>query len=463
MGRIFSRILLSVALAGVSACGQPEVIAPPGSPNILLIIADDLNWRDLGVTGNPDVKTPHIDELAREGMQLRGMFSPAPTCSPARHSLYTGLFPVRSGGFPNHSVLYKGTKSVFTYLKDGGYRVGLLGKVHVHPRSSYPFKHLGDDPDDMRALQGFLARDTKRPWFLVFASKDPHGPWDRGSHDSYEPERLSVPPYLHDTEVTRRNLAAYYSEVSKLDEQVGAVLGILASSGQDKRTLVMFVSEQGSSLPYGGKSSLYDNGIRTATFVRWPGRVAAGSHSDALLQYVDVTPTFLEIAGIDPAAIDTGCPDASANRGFDGKSFLNVLSGTSDRGREYVFAQHTTLGQEGKNRPYPIRAVRDARYKLIRNLAWQEARELPSNDILDSWRRDATGDPRLADRIRHLSHRPAEELYDLTQDPFEINNLAELPDYAATRARLGKQLDDWMRQQGDRGLETEMEAPSRQR
>jgi hypothetical protein len=140
-------------------------------------------------------------------------------------------------------------------------------------------------------------------------------------------------------------------------------------SGQRDNTLVLFVSEQGDSFPYGGKWSLYDNGIRIAAFARWPGRIQPGSASQALLQYVDVPPTFIAAAGGDPAAIDTGCPDANGNRGFDGRSFLDVLLGRSDRLRDYVFAQHTTVGINGYQEPYPIRAVRDARYKLIRNIA----------------------------------------------------------------------------------------------
>ena len=120
---------------------------------------------------------------------------------------------------------------------------------------------------------------------------------------------------------------------------------------------MLFVSEQGSSFPYGGKWSLYDNGIRASAFARWPGKIKAGSSSDALVQYVDVPPTFLEMAGVDPAKIDTGCPDANGKRGFDGRSFLSVLRGQTNRFRDYVFAQHTTVGIIGYKEPYPMRAT----------------------------------------------------------------------------------------------------------
>src|SRR5688572_14159649 len=257
-------------------------------PNFLLIIADDLNWRDLGCTGSPDVKTPNIDRFAKESMTLRAMFTPAPTCSPLRHALYTGLFPIRSGAYPNHTMVDPSTRSIFTYLKSLGYRVGLHAKSHVSPPASFPYETISGDADDTPALAKFMSRDRAQPWMAVFASHDPHSPWTRGSKERYNPAKLTVPSYLHDNATTRKHLAAYFAEITQFDTQVGACLKALDESGQRDNTFVLFVSEQGSSFPYGGKWSLYDNGIRAASFARWPGRIKAGSTSDALIQYVDV-------------------------------------------------------------------------------------------------------------------------------------------------------------------------------
>lgn len=439
--------------------------AVEAKPNILLIIADDLCWRDLGCTGNPDVDTPHIDSLAQDGMTLHGMFTPAPTCSPTRHALYTGLFPVRSGAYPNHTMVDPETKSIFHYLKDAGYRVGLQAKSHVSPATSFPFETISRNADDFDALHDFVTRDKAQPWFAVFASHDPHGPWNRGRNHRPDPQAITVPPYLHDNAVTREQLADYYAEIGKLDDQVGRCLAILDESGQADNTLVMFLSEQGSSFPYGGKWSLYDNGIRIACFVRWPGKVEAGSSSDALMQYVDVAPTFLDVAGVDPTQIDTGCPDADGDLGFDGRSFLDVLHGHADTCRDYVFAQHTTVGINGYLEPYPIRAVRDGRFKLIRNLAPENTYTIGGihrGEPITSWQVDAKDDPKLAARVEWLFHRPAEELYNLEADPYEMNNLAGDPKYTEVQSRLGTELDAWMRQQGDQGLETELRAKERQ-
>jgi uncharacterized sulfatase len=386
-------------------------------PNFLLIIADDLNARDLGFTGNTDIHTPNLDRLRSEGVWLRNMFNPATTCSPTRHALYTGVDCIRSGAYPNHTRVYDGTKSMFTYFKALGYRVGLQAKTHVGPK------------------------------------------------DRYDPAKLKIPPYLHDNAETRRLLAAYYAEITSLDSQVGAVLKVLEDGGQAGNTVVVFVSEQGSSFPYGGKWSVYDTGTHTATVVRWPGRVKPGSTNDAILSYLDIPPTFLAAAGEDPAKIDTGCPDAYGYRGFDGKSFLDVLHGRSQHHRDIVFAQHTTVGIIGYRDPYPMRSARDARYKYVRNLAPQNTYEIGGihkGEPLDSWKVDAQRDPKLAARIEWLYHRPAEELYDTQTDEYEFRNLAADPAYAAIKARLAKELDAWMAQQGDKGLATEMIAHTRQ-
>jgi uncharacterized sulfatase len=228
---------------------------------------------------------------------------------------------------------------------------------------------------------------------------------------------------------------------------------------------VLLLSEQGASMPGGGKWTLYDNGIKVSAFARWPGRIQPGSRSDALMQYVDVPPTLLAAAGVDPTAIDTGCRDADGQRGFDGRSFLGVLLGQQQRLREHIFAQDTAVGVNGNKHPYPKRAVRDARYKLILNLASENEwwiQGIHGDKVFQSWVRDAASNPALARRVRSHSFKPAEELYDLQNDEFETRNLADDPAFAAIKVGLRTSLDAWMRQQGDRGLATELAAPSRQ-
>jgi len=189
--------------------------------------------------------------------------------------------------------------------------------------------------------------------------------------------------------------------------------------------------------------------------------VKAGSATPALCQSVDILPTLVEIAGGDPATINTGSADAEGSRSFDGKSLLAILKGESAHLRDHVFGVQTTQGIINGTL-YPIRSVRDSRYKLIRNLnhrnpfqnlyteggASHEESFLP---LLAA----AEDSPEIKKRLDFFQHRPAEELYDLTQDPHELHNLAASPEHDAVRLRLGQKLDEWMRQQGDLGIETE--------
>lgn len=464
---ITPRWLAAGMMAGMISgllCAAACAAQADARPNFLLMVADDLTWSDLGYEGNRDVHTPHLDQLCRESIHLRGMFTPATTCSPSRHALYTGLYPVRSGAFPNHTRLYDGTKSIFTLLKQAGYRVALQNKSHVGPPASFPYEHIRG-ADDLTPTAAFLRRDADQPWLLAYCSNDPHGPWTRGPSQRYDPDQLSVPPYLHDNRTTRELLARYYAEITQFDTQVGNLLKLLDEVGQADKTLVMFLSEQGSSFPYGGKWSVYDTGIRVSSLVRWPGRVKPGTTSDALLQYVDVAPTLLAAAGLDPRAIDVGCPDAHGQTGFDGRSFLDVLTGQAETLRSCVFAQHTTVGIIGFLEPYPIRAVRDARYKLIWNLAPENTYTIGGihrGQPIESWQQDAQSDPELAARVQWLFRRPVEELYDLQADPYERKNLAGDAEHATIKARLRQELDAWMAQQGDQGLGTELIARSRQ-
>ena len=457
-------LILSLSLGSLQSSWARDVEL--SAPNILIILADDLHWRDLGATGNQDVHTPNIDQLAQEGLRLNGFFASSAVCSPLRHSLYTGLYPVRSGAYPNHTMVNPETRSIFHHLSELGYRAGLIGKTHIYPKVSFPFEHISSRAKDFNKAAAFINRDKDQPWFMIFASHEPHSPWHSGPRELYDADELSLPAWLHDNTVTRNALADYYAEISDLDAQVGRLLKIIEEANQSTETMVWFLSEQGSQLPFGGKWSLYDNGIRVAAFVRWPGRIMSDRSVDALIQYVDVAPTLVEIAGGKPQLVDTGnmrVTDGSS--GFDGDSFVSVLNGHHSAHREYVFAQNTTVGVYGYREPYPSRSVRDDRYKLIRNLASNNEfsiHGIHNHAVYRSWQEDSADNPELAEHIKWLSHRPPVELYDLRQDIFEKNNVAGHPEYMHVENRLGKALDLWMLEQGDLGIDTELKAKSRQ-
>ncbi|MHC5038133.1 MAG: sulfatase family protein, partial [Planctomycetota bacterium] len=369
-------------------------------PNILLVLADDLSWCDAGCTGNPDVRTPHLDGLAKEGMLFTHAFTATAMCAPSRQQLYTGVFPVRNGAYPNHSKVKPGTRSLVHHLGALGYRVGLKGKRHVGPRRSFPF-------EEVRSATDFV-RDETRPFCLLVASDHPHLDWP--PPQGYAPDKVKVPPHLVDNPETRRALCSYYTEVTQFDDEVGSLLKGLKAAGRDRDTLVIATSEQGSAFP-GGKWTCYDYGLRTQFIVRWPGVVKPGSKTDALIQYVDVVPTLVELAGGDPGAADTGLPgDPKGGTGFDGRSFLNVLLGKADVHHEFVYGVHTTRGILF-GQPYPVRSIRDRRTKYIWNLM-PDARfrnnitERNKGGFWRSWVRDAQTNPKAAKLVKRFQHRP---------------------------------------------------------
>ncbi len=453
-------------MVSYSCSAQQAPISTAKRPNIVVMIADDLTYHDLGCWGNKDVKTPNLDRLAAQGMRLTGCYSPAPVCSPMRQALYTGLFPIKSGAYPNHAIVKPEVKSLPHYLQPLGYRVGLVGKRHFGPAQNFPFEYperatnaLQDEDEgtdsetalNYHAAEQFIDRNKDQPYCLVVAAHEPHSPWNKGDASVYQPARLTLPPYLVDTPATRRALARYYGEVTYLDQQVGRVMEAVERSGQADNTLLIFLSEQGSSMPH-GKWTLYDVGIRSATIARWPAKIKAGTTSDALCQYVDFLPTFIEMAG------------GQAVAGLDGRSVLDLLTGKSKQGREFVFAEETSRGIIAGPEAYGIRAVADKRWKYILNLnadATFKNTEV-NGQVFQSWIRKGATDAFAREQVLRYQHRPAVELYDLQNDPYELINIAAQPAQKSNLARLRAALDAWMQQQGDQGVKTEMEAREHQ-
>jgi uncharacterized sulfatase len=261
-------------------------------------------------------------------------------------------------------------------------------------------------------------------------------------------------------------LTRYYAEITYLDGQLGKCLDIVDRSGRRDDTIVIFTSEQGTSFPSGGKWTCYDTGLKTAFIVRWPDNVKPGTRTDAMTQYVDVVPTLIEAAGGRPDIIETGRPDAHGDKGFDGKSFLNVLRGETNAHRDYVYGAHTTRGIIRGSACYPVRSVRSQRFKYIWNpnheSIFYNAVSTGPNTLLETWAARGNRDPQAAFLARRYQHRPAEELYDVQKDPYELNNLADKADYTEIKNTLRAELDRWMQQQGDEGVNTELKALQRQ-
>jgi arylsulfatase A-like enzyme len=428
-------------------------------PNIIIIMADDLDSKQLSCYGGRNLITKNIDALAKDGMKFNQMIASETMCVPTRASLFTGLYPMRHGSFQNHKSVYNDSmKSVCHYLGNQGYTVALTGKNHsTKPESVFPFKILkGFEPNcvaptddyELDDVKNFITQKNQKPYCLFIMSINPHAPWTMGDPSEFNANKLILPPHWVDTKEVRVEFTKYLAEIRRLDNQVGDVVKLLKETGQDKNTIVMFLGEQGPQFP-GGKWTLYDNGQRSSMIVKWPGKVKPNTQTEAIAQYEDITPTLVAIAGGKPV------------NGLDGKSFLPVLLGKSNTGRDYAYGIHNNI-PEGP--PYPVRGIRDAKYKLLLNLTPDKNYHIKymmnPNKKESYWMgwlnvAETSADAKfLTDRI---VKKPAVEFYDLQKDPYELKNLASDVSYKKKIENYTAKLQQWMKQQGDRGAEMDID------
>ena len=441
------KILLALVLLPIAAFASDR-------PNLLLVIADDCTYSDLGVYGG-QAKTPNLEKLAGEGLKFSHCFQAAPMCSPTRHCLYTGLYPVKSGAYPNHTFAKPGTRSIAHYLGDAGYTVALSGKSHIAPKEVFPFQYSGKKNNpDLEAIDKLMA-DSKaagKPFCLFACSNEPHMPYDQGDPSAYPPDKVELPPHYVDTPETRVQFSKYLAEISYFDWQVGELMKLLDKHGLADDTLVVVLSEQGNAFPF-AKWTCYERGLQSGLIARWPGKIEAAATTAAMVEYVDIVPTFLDATGTTRPPV------------LEGKSFLPVLRGETDRHKDFSFGIHTTNGIINGSPHYGIRSVRGNRYRYIRNLTPEVKFQntVSTHPYFKEWLAAAeAGDARAKELTGRYSSRPGEELYDCESDPWNLNNLAANPALAAIKSDLSNRLDDWMRQQGDQGQATELEAREHQ-
>lgn len=430
-------------------------ISEKSSPNFLVFIADDCTFRDIGCYGNKDSKTPYIDSFAKESMQFNQCFQAVAMCSPTRSNLYTGIYPVKSGAYPNHTFVKEGIKSIVHYLAPFGYNTALLGKQHVSPESAFPFHYLGDSGDelDFNKMDNFLhdIKKKKGPFCLFVCSHQPHTPYTHGNREVFNSEKIQLPPYFVDTKETREEFVKYLAEINYMDGEFGKCLELLKKNELSDNTIVIFTSEQGNSFPF-AKWTCYGNGLQTAFIVRWPNVIRPNSATNAMVEYVDVVPTLIEIAG------------GKAPKNLDGRSFLPVLTGKKDTHKQYVYGIQTTRGINSGSEYYGIRTVRSTSFRYIINLTPDAKFQNNMTDdelksvVFNSWKQKALSDNYAKQVVQRFQYRPGEELYDIINDPLELNNIAFDPKYTEIKKDLKKKLLKWMESQGDKGQQTEMEA-----
>lgn len=442
-----------------------------GEKNILLIITDNQNWFDLGCYGNKVVQTPHMDRLAEEGVRFRQAFATVASCSASRAVIFTGLLTHRNGQYAHthaehNQHLRPEVTTVFSKLKARGYRTGLIGKQHIAPLESYPIDDKGarkgsgsiarpvgskDVAGLGKAADEFIGAARDEPFFLTFAPGDPHPNGQQGvawgveagdgyTPVSYDPAAIEVPAFLPDTAMVREQLAGYYQQVTRADHGVGLVVDSLKKHGHYEDTLILLISDHGTSEP-GAMGTQYEPGVRAPFLVRRPGGPVGLVH-EALVAFTDITPTLLDWAGVDdPVA------------GTHGRSLLPILDQPTVEGWDEVVLSHVAHEVYSY---YPMRTLRERRYKLIWNLTWKAEYPVP----VDTFNRRLwksireTGATMVGPRtVEQYLNRPKFELYDLENDPNELHNLAEDPAQAARLTDMTERLVRRLEETGDPWLQ----------
>ena len=240
-----------------------------------------------------------------KGLTFNRAYLAEAMCQPCRAELYSGQYPMRNGSAWNHSACRSDTTGMPQHLSALGYRVGLAGKTHIKPKMYSLESVPGFDkscvrdpthPHELEGIEKFIKRDASQPFCLVVALVEPHIPWVMGDASKYPPAKLKLPPHIADTPSTRKHFSDYLAEITYMDGQVGQILEVLEASGKANETLVLFSSEQGSQFP-GCKWTNWDTGLHTALIARWPDTTPVGKRTDALVQFADVLPTFVDAAG----------------------------------------------------------------------------------------------------------------------------------------------------------------------
>ena len=422
-------------------------------PNFLIVMADDCTWNELPLYGGENAKTPHIDALAARGLTFNQAYLCSAMCQPCRAELFTGQYPMRNGCAWNHSACRPETKSLPHHLKPLGYRVGIAGKKHLRPEAVFPFEDVAGfdrscvrDPTQESDLSGvgeFFNRKEDEPFCLVVALVEPHLPWVMGDASQYPPKKIKLPPNIADTKTTREHFSNYLAEITYMDSQVGEIMALLEKSGKAADTLVLFTSEQGSQFP-GCKWTNWNTGVHTGLVAVWPGKVPEGKRTNALVQYADITPTILSLAG------------GSAPKDFDGTSFAEVLEGKKNIHREFVYGMHNNV-PEGP--PYPIRSISDGTHRYIRNLRPDELyieKHLMgggrlNNPYFATWLGAQPEQAQVYQKVKRYMLRPPEQIYHTAEDPYELENLAGSEAVAEIRKKLSDELDRWLKSQNDPG------------
>ncbi len=460
----------------VSACqnkGSNQADDQNVLPNILIVTADDLAYNSVGAFGCriSDI-TPNIDNLAKEGIMFTHAHVNTAVCQPCRQSWLTGRFP-HNNGAEGFEPIDSDVSTLTEQLKSLGYVNGILGKeIHHQPMERFfwdfiPFKTESDsvwrkgnsrDPNLFyRYSSKFfeMVKEKKKPFFFIANSHDPHRPFIGSKSDTltwgdnmppvtrqFAPDEIEMLGYLPDIEKVRKEVAQYYGNVYRCDQNIGAVLKALEESGLENNTLVIFLSDHGAAFPF-SKSQCYLNSTKTPLIIKWPGKIKAGSvDSLHFITGIDLMPTIMEIAGL-PLIPK-----------LDGESFLPILQNKTQKDRAYAYSSFYQVFSKTR---YPMRCLQNENFGYIYNF-WSDHQLQISGDATGgiTWKamiEAAKTDPEIAKRVELYRYRVPEEFYDFKNDPNGLINLANDPAYTNELNKFREKMLEAMKKYDDPAYE----------
>lgn len=448
---------LALALMGLGLVAL-HAFAADERPNILFAIGDNWLYDHAGANGDPAVKTPVFDRIAKEGARFTRAFCPVPSCSPTRSSLLTGRAAHQLEDAANLWSIWPAKFRVFTdALRDSGYQIGYTGKGWSpgnhkdYGREENPAGPLFEDFTEF--LDG--SKPGKPFFFWLGDTNTPLNKWKAGAHEKagIDPAKVRVPAYLPDTPEVRADIADYLEAVERVDAAVGAAVAELEKRGLMQNTIIVYTSDNGWQMPH-GLANCYDAGSHIPLAIRWAHKVQPGRVIDAFVSLTDFAPTFLELAGMIPWSEMTG------------RSFVDLLvnPNASMEGRDQVFLERERHANVRRgDLSYPIRSVRTKDFLYVRNLRpdrWPAGDPEVYMSVGDFGDIDgsATKEFILAHKeelaihpfyVLNFEKRPGEELYDLAKDPDQVHNVAADPAYTAALKQLSGEVDRWMRETQD--------------
>ncbi len=415
-------------------------------PNMLIFIADDHGRDQSQAYGDTQALTPNMAKMAQEGITFNRAYVASPTSGPSRSALLSSQFNARNGAIYNHQLPIEETQQMVRQLQDQGYEVVAIGKVsHSHEHAAmqgYDYvKHFISKRDlVVSEVRKYLeARKSDKPLCLMVGDGRPHVSWT--TNPIYNEDEITLPPKIYDTPETREHFARYLTDITTMDRAMGKVDSLMTDYCGKDNYLFAYTADHGAQWPF-GKFTLYERGLGTSLIVRWNDKIKPNTRTDAMVSWIDIFPTLIEIAG------------GEATGNIDGYSFLDVLKDKKKKHRKYIYGSH--MG-DGKMNIYPIRSVTDGKYKYIRNLRpdcyFSNHSDISRKDGAGaywySWDIAEKKDPAAAKIIDKYYIHPAEELYDISIDPDEQNNLIGKPEIASIRRKLSKKLDNWMEEIDD--------------